>query len=88
MPTGVFLVDAAHERHVTALLPTDEKSERYACRLRRSLGAEPVAQQIEIAKLPLGKLVAGVAAKLHLDAEAANGDAGDPAFAPAGISER
>jgi hypothetical protein len=29
-----------------------------------------------------------VAAELHLDAEAAAGDAGDRAFAPAGISER
>ena len=49
--------------------------------LLRSLGAEPLAQEFEIADLPSRKLVAGVAAELHLDAEAADRAAGDPAFA-------
>jgi hypothetical protein len=53
-PSSIFLVAAARERHVTALSATGERSERYACRLRRSLGAEPVAQQLEIADLSLG----------------------------------
>jgi hypothetical protein len=50
------------ERNAMALSATDERSESYACKLRRSLGAEPVAQQLEIADLSLGELVAGVPA--------------------------
>jgi len=54
---------------------------RVTCELLRSPGAEPLPQELEIADLSLGKLVAGVAAELHLDAEAADGNAGEGALA-------
>jgi hypothetical protein len=56
-------------------------SECHTHSLRRPLDAEPPAQELEIADLPFWELVAGVSAELHLDAEAAEGDTQDRAFA-------
>jgi len=56
-------------------------SEGHARELPRWLGAEPLPQEHEIGYLSLGELVACVSAELHPDAEAADGDAGNRAFA-------
>jgi hypothetical protein len=48
--------------------------------LRRSFSVELIPQECEITDLPLGQFVAGVPAELHLDAEAADGGAGNRSF--------